>query len=67
MFAYVKFLSDNTRLVVPVSNVKDFLIPSDISDFNGSDTAPVHEVFWPGDSKTCGGFYEAAVIYVGGM
>ncbi|XP_064456055.1 uncharacterized protein LOC135366961 [Ornithodoros turicata] len=64
MYAYVRFLFDDARLVVPLTSVKGFSTPADVTDFNGNVNFPVYKVYWAGDQKTRGGYYDAEIIYL---
>ncbi|XP_064469056.1 uncharacterized protein LOC135383793 isoform X2 [Ornithodoros turicata] len=64
MFAYVRYLFDDVRVVVPVTDIKNFPGDVDITDLNGNAEFSVFKVYWAGDRKTRGGYYDAQVIYL---
>lgn len=62
MFALVRRVLDGKAAVVPVEKVRDFR-PLNIHDFN---LDILYDVFWSGDDRTKGGFYEARILRVAG-
>lgn len=61
-YVYVKFLQDDVKKVTNARNVKGFR-PTDVHDFNAGKT---YNVFWEGDEKTRGGYYDAKLLYMTG-
>lgn len=66
MFVYVRYLFDDVRVVVPVTDIQNFPRDVDTTDFNGNAEFPVLKVYWAGDRKTRGGYYQAQVVYLAG-
>lgn len=62
MYALVQFIVDNKKLIVPVSDIKNFK-----PDTFKENSHPVHEVFWASvDNGSGTGFYKAVVFLVAG-
>ncbi|XP_040361145.1 uncharacterized protein LOC121048643 [Ixodes scapularis] len=59
-FVYVKFLFDKVKKVTTSGNVKRFH-PEHAQDFNPGD---VYSVYWEGDDRTRGGYYEAELLHM---
>ncbi|XP_064464320.1 uncharacterized protein LOC135375572 isoform X3 [Ornithodoros turicata] len=64
MFAYVRYLYDDMRVVVSANTIKNFPSDIDVTDFNGNTEYPVYPVYWRGDKKTLGGYYDAQIIFL---
>ncbi|XP_064480429.1 uncharacterized protein LOC135393966 isoform X2 [Ornithodoros turicata] len=59
-FVYVKFLYDEVKKVTTSKNVKAFN-PSHVDDFEPGCT---YSVYWDGDDKTRGGYYDAELLHM---
>lgn len=62
MYVLVKYVLEGKREVVHHEAVRHFF-PTDIDDY---ERETLYEVFWPGDSETRGGYYEATITHMTG-
>lgn len=61
-FVYVKFEFDKIKKVVSSKSLRWF-DPKDADDFNAGD---VYSVYWDGDERTKGRYYDAVILHMTG-
>lgn len=62
MYAYVQFLLDKVKTIVPLSDIKNF----NSDEFIEADFSRAHEVFWKSTNGEGTGYYYAVVLLVAG-
>ncbi|XP_037503249.2 uncharacterized protein LOC119378076 [Rhipicephalus sanguineus] len=62
-FVYVRYEFDKVKKVTTSNHVKDFM-PESCSDF---EVGRLYSVYWEGDSRTAGAYYDAEILHMTGM
>ncbi|XP_077493368.1 uncharacterized protein LOC144104316 [Amblyomma americanum] len=60
MYVLVRYAGEDRSYILQHTDVRDF-VPHDIEDY---DPKKVYDIFWAGDSSTCGGYYDGKIIHM---
>lgn len=62
MFAYVRYVDDNIRQIVPLDHIKGFC-PKDVKDF---ETKKKYNILWKKSAEDQGQYYKAQILKLAG-
>lgn len=62
MFAYVRFIDDNIRQILPLDHIKDFC-PQDVKDF---EIKKKYHILWKKSPEDQGQYYKAQILKLAG-